>query len=125
MRVNGASSTNPQAWYAAAITNQNYFGDIVAQGNFALDDLVVTDLDPFASPSLVISAISKNPDGSAVMQFYGAPNMNHRVLAASSLTPPVVWSAISTNLAGPDGTWHFKDTNTAGASIRFYRASLP
>jgi hypothetical protein len=123
--VNGIASTNPQTWYAAADTNQNYFGDIVAQGNFALDDFVVTGVNPFAPPSVVVSAIARNPDGSITLQFSGVPNMTHRVLAASSLTPPVVWSPISTNVAGAYGAWQFTDTNISGVPLRFYRASLP
>jgi alpha-tubulin suppressor-like RCC1 family protein len=39
--VNGVPSTNPRARYAAADSSQPWFGEIVADGSFFLDDLVV------------------------------------------------------------------------------------
>jgi len=123
--LNGTPSTNPQTWYATANTNQNSFGSLAAVGHYSLDDVVVRNTDPFASPIILITGIVKNPDGSIALSFSGAPNMNHRVLASGSLGPSVLWSPISTNLAGADGAWQFTDTNTAASPLRFYRASLP
>jgi alpha-tubulin suppressor-like RCC1 family protein len=39
--INGLASTNPQSRYAAADSSQPWFGQIVASGNFLMDDLVV------------------------------------------------------------------------------------
>ncbi len=39
--VNGVASTNPAAHYAAAGSSQPWFGQLVASGNFLMDDLVV------------------------------------------------------------------------------------
>ena len=65
--VTGIASVNPQTWYTAADTNQNYLGELVAQGDFALDDLVVT------VPTLTISNITHNADGSATLHCAGMP----------------------------------------------------
>ena len=117
--VNGMLSTSPQIWYAAAYTNQNYFGDVLAQGHFALDDLVVT------VPAITISNITHNANGSLTLSCQGMPGLTHRIWATSNLSPPASWQYVSTNLAAADGTWQFTDTNTATFSSRFYRASLP
>ena len=116
--ANGVPSANPQTWYAAADTNQNYFGDFVAQGRFVLDDLVVT------VPVITINTVTHNANNSVSLSCRGMPDMSHRLWATTDLTQPS-WQLLSTNLAGADGTWQFTDTNTAGYPFRFYRASLP
>jgi hypothetical protein len=117
--VNGAPSTNPRTWYAAADTHQNYFGDVLAQGHFALDDLVVT------VPVLTITNVIRNANGSVNLYCRGMPGLTHRLLAGTNLAQISSWSFIATNLAGADGSWQFTDTNAANYALRFYRASLP
>jgi hypothetical protein len=53
------------------------------------------------------------------------PNISSRVMAATNLTPPVVWQPIYTNVAPTNGAWQFTDTNASRYPIRFYRASTP
>ena len=47
--INGIASTNPVARYAAADSSQPWFGELVAKGNFLIDDLVVATNKPFYS----------------------------------------------------------------------------
>lgn len=115
---NGAPSVNPQTWYAAADTNDNHFGDFLAQGRFALDDLVVTE------PVIAINAVTRNPNNTLSLSCRGMPGLSHRIWAATNLVQ-ATWQLLSTNEAGTNGSWQFTDTNTAGLSLRFYRASLP
>jgi hypothetical protein len=117
--LNGTPSVNPQTWYATADMTENYFGDLVAQGHFVLDDLVVT------SPAIAITNILRNMDGSIQLSCLGMPSLTHRIWATSSLSPVPPWQVISTNLSGADGSWQFTDTNNGGYSNRYYRASLP
>lgn len=117
--VNGIVSANPQTWYAAAYTNQNSFGDLVARGRFALDDLVVT------TPTVAISSVVRNPNGSVTLQAFGMNGLMHRVWATANLSAPTSWLPIATNLAAADGSWQISDPNAAGYPSRFYRASLP
>jgi hypothetical protein len=117
--VDGAPSTNPRTWYAAAYTNQNYFGDVLARGHFALDDLVVN------TSVIAVSSVTRNANGSVSLLFRGMPGLSHRVWATTNPSLPASWQFISTNLAGADGSWQFTDTDAAGYSSRFYRASLP
>ncbi len=116
--VNGAPSTNPQTWYAAADTNQNYFGDLVAQGRFALDDLVV------AVPNILITHATYNANGSVDLFSRGMPGLPHRTWATTNLITPN-WQALSTNQSDANGLWEVIDTNAASYPARFYRASLP
>ncbi|GEM_PF-6668812 len=65
--VNGTPSTNPSASYAAADSSQPWFGDLVAQGHFNLDDLVIATNRPFCA--LVASTIGSgtiSPSGTVV-----------------------------------------------------------
>lgn len=117
--VNGTPSLIPLTWYAAADTNQNYFGDVLAQGRFALDDLVVT------VPVITFTNLSRDANGSINLFCQGMPGLTHRISATMDLSQPAAWQVISTNQAGADGTWQFTDTNAVNYPRRFYRASLP
>ncbi len=117
--VNGKPSASPQTWYAAADTNQNYFGDVLAQGRFALDDLVVT------VPGIVITNLSRQASGPVNLSGQGIPGLTHRILAETDLSQPSAWQVISTNQAGANGYWQSTDSDAANYSRRFYRASLP
>ena len=117
--LNGAPSTNPRMWYAAANTNQNYFGDFVAQGRFALDDLVVT------VPAIRFTNVTRNVDRSVSLFCRGMPGLPHLMWATTNLAPPVSWQLVSTNTAGADGSWQFTDPNATNYTSRFYRAGLP
>jgi hypothetical protein len=74
-------------------------------------------------PSIVGTVL--HADGSVTLNSAGTPNSTNRVWVATSVASPVVWWAASTNVAGPDGTWQFTDTGTAGYPARFYRVSMP
>jgi len=123
--LNGVASTNPVTWHAAADTAQNSFGAIVAQGRFSMDDLVVRNTDPFGAPSIFIAGIARNPDGAITLHCVGVPNQTHRALATTNLSGLGSWQAVTTNLAGPDGSFEFADPAAAGNPRRFYRAVYP
>lgn len=116
--LDGTPSVNPQTWYATADTTQNNFGNVLAQGWFVMDDLVVT------LPVITLSNIVRNADSSVQFDCQGMPSLTHRVWATSQLSP-ASWQVISTNLSGPDGSWQVVDTNAGGYASRFYRATLP
>jgi hypothetical protein len=117
--LDGAPSVNPQTWFATADPTQNHFGDLIAQGHFILDDLVVT------SPAVTITHITRNADGSIRMSCQGMPSLTHRVWASGDLSSPVSWQVLSTNLSEADGSWQFTDQNAGVYPERFYRATLP
>jgi hypothetical protein len=117
--VDGSPSSSPKTWYAAACTNQNSFGDLVAQGRFALDDLVVTE------PVVAVTGIARHADGTVGLSCKGMNGLPHRVWAESTVSSTSSWQLVSSNVAGADGTWQLTDTNAPGFSSRFYRASLP
>jgi hypothetical protein len=69
-----------------------------------------------------ITGVVKNPDGSLTLSGTGISGYNYLVQDTTNLVAPV-WLTISTNLAGPGGTWQYtapKSTNTA----TFYRTVL-
>ena len=61
-------------------------------------------------------------DGSMTLDFVSPPGSTNEVQFATNLVPPIVWTSISTNVAGPDGDWQFTDLTVAGLPAhRFYR----
>lgn len=72
-----------------------------------------------------IAATVPHADGSVTLNCAGTPNSTNRVWVTTNLEPPVTWWAVSTNVAGADGTWQFTDTDAAGSPARFYRVSMP
>jgi sugar lactone lactonase YvrE len=75
--------------------------------------------------SLPLISAAPNVDGSVMLNLLTAPNTSSRVLAATNLTPPIVWQPIYTNVPGANGAWQFTDTNTSQYPVRFYRSSTP
>jgi hypothetical protein len=71
--------------------------------------------------------ISATPggNGSVTLNLLTAPNTSSEVLAATNLTPPVVWQSLSTFMPGTNGLWQFADTNAGQYPVRFYRSSTP
>ena len=78
---------------------------------------------PLPAPPAVITNIVSNGNGTVTLYFLGATNSTNVIQAASSLTPPVPWQNISTNVADAGGAWQFTDSNNS--SNRFYRSYVP
>jgi hypothetical protein len=72
-----------------------------------------------------ISSVLPQPDGSVTLNLTGTPYSTNRLWATADLTPPVVWSPVSTNVASSAGTWQVTDTTAVGWTNRFYRTSMP
>lgn len=117
--VDGVPSAAPRTWYASADTNQNWLGDLVALGRFALDDVVVT------VPHPAISSLIHKSDGSVQLLCQGINGLGHRVWVSTNLAAPAAWLPLSTNLAGTNGEWEVTDTSAANYKARFYRITLP
>lgn len=75
---------------------------------------------PLPAPPAVITNIVRNPNGSVTLFFLGTSNSTNIIQAATSLTPPVTWQNISTNIADVGGAWQFTDNNNT--TNRFYRS---
>jgi hypothetical protein len=71
-----------------------------------------------------ISSITPESDGTVALSFAGTPDSTNRLWVATSLGPPAVWFPLSTNVAGPDGTWRFTDSSGVGWASRFDRVSM-
>ncbi|MBI3850123.1 MAG: Ig-like domain-containing protein [Verrucomicrobia bacterium] len=63
-------------------------------------------------------------DGSLLLQIQGQTNQQYVIQGTTSLTPPVAWQNLSTNIA-TGGMIQFIDPGTATNPIRFYRAIVP
>ncbi len=108
LALNDVSSTNAGS-YQVIITGAN--GSVTSS---------VVNLVVASSPLIYQTAI--NPDRSVSLAFVSQPGTTNVVLCATNLAPPVIWQTIATNLAGPDGTWQFTDTNAIGNESLFYRS---
>ena len=63
-------------------------------------------------------------DDSLLLQVQGQTNQQYVIQGTPSLTPPVTWQNLSTNIAN-GGLIYFSDPGTANNLIRFYRAIVP
>jgi hypothetical protein len=61
-----------------------------------------------------------NVNGTLTLHFLGGPNSTNVIQSASSLTPPVFWQNLSTNIADINGSWQF--TEGISSTTRFYRS---
>ncbi len=66
-----------------------------------------------------------NAGGIVVLTFSGTSGSFYVLQTAGSLTPPVKWQPVYTNIADANGDWSFADTNTLNSLGRFYRIVLP
>jgi len=76
-----------------------------------------------AAPPAVITNIIRNGSGGVDLLFVGGPDSTNVIQATGSLTPPVVWQNVSTNVADSSGEWQF--TDGASNATRFYRSYAP
>jgi autotransporter-associated beta strand protein len=73
-------------------------------------------------PTNSVTSTVVNVNGSVTLSFLGAPNYIYQVQATTNLTPPVVWTPVSTNTADGGGLWQFTDTTATNYTQRFYRS---
>ncbi len=89
-----------------------------------------TDLSRSATLTVVlippaISSIVPQPDGTVTLNLTGTPHSTNRLWVTADLTPPAVWSPVSTNAASPGGAWQVTDMQAVGHTARYYRATMP
>ncbi len=51
----------------------------------------------------------------------GTPGATYYIQATTSLTPPIQWTVVSTNVAGTNGQFQFMDSGCSNYPPRFYR----
>jgi hypothetical protein len=68
--------------------------------------------------------LTKNGDGTITVTFQGTPGAQYLIQAVSDLGQSAGWENVSTNTAGPDGSWTFTESMAAHAR-RFYRSAIP
>jgi autotransporter-associated beta strand protein len=61
--------------------------------------------------------------GAFALTSFAQPGQYQTLLAASNLTPPVVWIPVSTNLTGSNGLVNFTLAPDSGPSQQFYRSA--
>lgn len=75
---------------------------------------------PLPPPPAIITNIIRQANGSVMLHFLGAPKSTNVIQSTASLTPPVSWQNVFTNVADVSGAWEFADSNNT--STRFYRS---
>ncbi len=93
-----------------ALTATNAFG-----GTNSSDALLTV-----AIPSVIAGLSGPTPN----LQISGAPSATCIIETASSLTPPITWQPMTTNVMGADGTWIFVDTNGIANPEIYYRVNV-
>jgi len=74
-------------------------------------------------PSVNITGISTNGNGTVTIDFAGIPGVDYLIQATPSLSSPIIWTTLSTNMAGTNGLFQYTDLNATNYSSRFYRTA--
>jgi uncharacterized repeat protein (TIGR03803 family) len=70
-------------------------------------------------------SIARGASGMVVLTVASTPGSTNRLWAGTNLMLPAAqWQVLATNIA-TNGFFEFRDTNTSGNSVRFYRSSTP
>lgn len=134
----GTTSTNG----AAISTNGNYVfysppgsnGNVTDTFSYTVADIygitgagtvMVTIQSPYNGPSVNITGITTNGNGTVTIDFAGIPNLIYLIQAATNLTSPITWTTLSTNTAGTNGLFQYTDPNATNYSSRYYRTAIP
>ncbi len=72
-----------------------------------------------------IDIIHLEPGHSVTVTFSGTPNQRYLVQVTTNLAPSSVWTTVSTNVAGSDGSWMYTEPVLRAPSCRFYRSVMP
>lgn len=67
------------------------------------------------------AGIFRDTENTVVIHFRGAPDSTNVIQATTSLSPPVVWQDISTNIADPGGAWRITNS-ILPIPTQFYRS---
>lgn len=83
----------------------------------AVTNIVVLNLPP-----PILNGLKLLANGSFALTLNGVPGRNHVIEAATDLTPPVVWTSLTTNLTGANGLLNYTNSSTTNFPERFFRA---
>jgi uncharacterized repeat protein (TIGR03803 family) len=72
------------------------------------------------APPAVITDVVRNLNGTVTFYFLGGAGTTNVIQSATSLTPPVTWQNVSTNIGDVNGAWQF--AHGINISTRFYRS---
>jgi hypothetical protein len=125
---NGATVTSDTnyVYYNAPVTTEDHFSYVITDGTLTATNTVYLEaINPngyytqnYTTPPVV------NNDGSITLNLASIPTSTNIVQVTTDLTSPIIWTSISTNVAGTNGLWQFTDTNPPTPSA-FYRTAKP
>jgi autotransporter-associated beta strand protein len=118
---NGGSPSAPVGTYTitpSAATNGTF---LPSDYNITYNPGTLTvTLPPNTIPVTIIDILLLT-NGTVQMDFSGTPGYVYTIEAATDLTQPINWTALSTNAADTNGMFSFIDTNVTNFSGRFYQ----
>ncbi len=94
-------------------------------GNATYGAVSVTNAFTVNGGGLTIGGPVMLTNGTLQLNFTGISNAIYILQAATNLTPPTVWSNLSTNTADGLGFFQFIDADASNHPTRFYRTTTP
>jgi hypothetical protein len=70
---------------------------------------------------IIFQVATRNADGTMTFTGTGTPSIPHILQATASLTPPVIWQSIATNVSSSSGQWTFTETSNPAYHSCFFR----
>jgi len=126
----GISSTNgATVSYDSSSVYYTNANDVADQINYTVGDgfggtaAGVINVAVTPAPTSTVAGTVVNGDGTATLSIVGVPGYTYQLDATMDLTPPVVWTTISTNTADINGLWQFTDQQATNYPDRFYRSA--
>ena len=114
--------------YTQAATNGNLpdaFTYTVAD-NFGATSTGTVDVTILAnSQPINITGITRLPNGTVQLNFSGIPDYSYLIEATADLTPPAVWTTLSTNMSDTNGMFQYIDAAATNFTTRYYRTAQP
>ena len=77
-------------------------------------------LPPNSTP-VTIDTPAHLANGTLQLNFSGVPGYTYLIEAATSLTSPITWTILSTNVANVQGLFNFTDLSATNHADRYYR----
>ncbi len=93
---------------------------VIVSNPWATATSSVVTLTLTAAP-IIFQAAIRHPDGTMTFSGTGTASIPHILQATASLTRPVAWQSIATNVSSAGGQWTFSATNYMTNHALFFR----
>jgi hypothetical protein len=108
-------------YYNAPVTAEDHFNYVISDGTLTANGTVYVEAVASGNQTYNITGSVVNNDNSITLNGASIPGRTNIVQRTTSLTPPINWVPVGTNVVGTNGLWQFTDPPTP-PNPSYYRA---